>query len=104
MRKNWFTTNGRVLSISKGEIMIYSNDGKIDFEGKKYEILTDLTVMIRALKAEGVIDNDDLAEVMSVALLSREEILQKAKEVINDVADDSEDSDRIFNEIFGDIL
>ena len=84
--------------------MIYSNDGKIDFEGKKYEILTDLTVMIRALKAEGVIDNDDLAEVMSVALLSREEILQKAKEVINDVADDSEDSDRIFNEIFGDIL
>ena len=103
MKRIWSTTNGRVLSISKGENMLYSHDGKVDFEGRTYELVSELVMLIRALMEEGVIDKSDLDAIVELSTIPREEIRKRAEEIAEHFLDD-EDSGETFNDIFGDIL
>ena len=84
--------------------MLYSHDGKVDFEGRTFELVAELTMLIRSLISEGVIDKSDLDEIMELSTVSSEEIHEKAKEMVERLFEDDEDSGETFNDLFGDIL
>ena len=90
--------------------MVYSNDGKVDFEGRQHEILSDVVVLIRALKDVGVIDEEDIQEIARLSTLSKQEVSNEAMNLLKNALnklkgnDSDDDSDELFKDLFGDIL
>lgn len=85
--------------------MLYSHDGKVDFEGRTFELVAELTMLIRGLISEGVIDKSDLDRIVEFSTVSSEEIHERAKEMVERLfEDEDEDSGETFNDLFGDIL
>ena len=90
--------------------MIFTNHGKVDFEGKTYEIMSDVVFLLRELIDEGVIKNkEELKEIVELATISQDEVKERAKNLIKEsmkelFKDKDNPEDDFFNDVFGDLL
>ena len=83
--------------------MLYSNDGRVDFEGKTFELIAELITLIKIMIKEGVIDESDLDGIVELSTASNEEIHERAKDIIEHLLEDKDSGDT-FGDMFGDLL